>query len=321
MEFGRIRLSEQKDALLWSHDKYIGDITAAEGYDCIASSCVISGHASVFKLLWKLNIPNKIVCFIWLLLKDHILTWDQLQCRGRHGPSLCMLCRNGEDSSQHIFMDCMFSRRVYSAVGESYGLPSFSKFSFCHFVEQWFTITPVNFVYHYLPLFFLWCIWKQRNRCIFDNKIASVYVLRKQIFDLMLMYPVPKKKKKSRIIGLGLKIDYPCGFFDGAAAGNIGGAGFVILLSSTYFISYSLGCGRSTNTKSEFLALWALLTVAFHLGIPLLSVYGDSQVIISWVNRKASLNAPLLSHWCDDILSLLQLVPPVTINHIYRKHN
>ena len=106
-----------------------------------------------------------------------------------------------------------------------------------------------------------------------------------------------------------------------AAAGNIKGASFVILLSSTYFISYFLGCGRSTNTRSQLLALWALLTVSFHLGIPLLSVYGDSQVIISWVNRKASLNAPLLSHWCDDILSLLQLVPLVTINHIYREHN
>ena len=56
----------------------------------------------------------------------------------------------------------------------------------------------------------------------FDNKIASVYVLCKQIFDLMLMYHVPKKKKKSRVIGPGPKIDYPYGFFDGAAAGNIG---------------------------------------------------------------------------------------------------
>ena len=60
----------------------------------------------------------------------------------------------------------------------------------------------------------------------------------------------------------------------------------MILLSSTYFISYSLGYGKSTNTRSELLALWALLTVAYHLGIPLLSVYGDSQVVISWVNKK-----------------------------------
>ena len=40
------------------------------------------------------------------------------------------------------------------------------------------------------------------------------------------MYPVPNKKKKSRVIGPGPKIDYPRGFFDGAAAGNTGGVGF-----------------------------------------------------------------------------------------------
>ena len=137
----------------------------------------------------------------------------------------------------------------------------------------------------------------------------------------MLMYLVPNKKKKSRVIGPGPKIDYPCGFFDGEAAGNTGGVGFVILMSPSYFISYSLGCGQITNTRSELLALWALLSVAIHLGIPLLSVFGDSQVIISWVKRTASLNTPLLSHWCDDILSLLHHVPLVTINHIYHEHN
>ena len=69
------------------------------------------------------------------------------------------------------------------------------------------------------------------------------------------------------------------------------------------------------------LALWALLSIAIHLGIPLLSIFGDSHVIISWVNRTASLNTPLLIHLRDDILSLLHHVPLVTINHIYREHN
>ena len=62
-------------------------------------------------------------------------------------------------------------------------------------------------------------------------------------------------------------------------------------------------------------------SVAIHLGISLLSGFGDSQVIISWVKRTASLNTPLLSHWCDDILSLLYHVPLVTIHHIYHEHN
>ena len=137
----------------------------------------------------------------------------------------------------------------------------------------------------------------------------------------MHLYSIPKKKKKIRVIGSGPQLGYPCGFFDGTAAGNIGGAGFVIHLSASYSISFTLGCGRSTNTISELLALWAFLAVTCHLGIPLITIYGDSLVIISWVNKTTSLNAPNLSHWCDDIQTLLQLVPPLTIKHIYREHN
>ena len=135
------------------------------------------------------------------------------------------------------------------------------------------------------------------------------------------MYPVPQKKRSRRLVGPGPLICYPCGFFNGAAAENIGGDGFVILMDASYSINFSLGCGRCTNTRAEILALWAILMVSKQMGIPLITIFGDSLVIISWVNRLATLNVPSLSHWCDEILSLLHYVPPVTIKHIYREHN
>ena len=138
---------------------------------------------------------------------------------------------------------------------------------------------------------------------------------------LLHLYPVPKKKKMIRCIGSCPQLFYPRGFFDGAAAGNRGGAGFVLHLSDSHTINFTLGYGGSTNTRSELLALWALLVVTKHLGIPLLSIYGASLVIISWENRIASLNSPNLSHWCEDIRSLLQFFPPLTIKHIYHEHN
>ena len=95
----------------------------------------------------------------------------------------------------------------------------------------------------------------------------------------------------------------------------------MILMDASYSINFSLGCGRSTNTRAELLALWAILMVSKQMGIPLITNFGDSLVIISWVNRLATLNVPSLSHWCDEILYLLQYVHPVTIKHIYREHN
>ena len=121
------------------------------------------------------------------------------------------------------------------------------------------------------------------------------------------------------LIILHQSISFP--FFDGAAVGNIGGVGFVIHLSGSHHLNFSLGCGSSTNTRSELLSLWALLAVTKQMGIPLLSIFGDSLVIISWANIHYSLNSPILSHWCDDIRILLQSFPSVTIQHVYREHN
>ena len=69
------------------------------------------------------------------------------------------------------------------------------------------------------------------------------------------------------------------------------------------------------------MALWALLTVSKFMGIPLLSIYGDSLVIIQWDTGKSNLNLPHLSHWCDEIKELLQTFPGMILKHTYREHN
>ena len=78
LEYGRIRLSEQNNSLLWSHDKYFGVLTVAHGYECIVSTNCTTDLSPVLDLLWKLNIPTKIRCFIWLLVRNRVLTWDKL---------------------------------------------------------------------------------------------------------------------------------------------------------------------------------------------------------------------------------------------------
>ena len=69
------------------------------------------------------------------------------------------------------------------------------------------------------------------------------------------------------------------------------------------------------------MALWALLTVSNFMGVPLLSIYGDSLVIISWATGKSTLNLPHMSHWSDEIRELLQSFPGTIMKHIFREHN
>ena len=57
------------------------------------------------------------------------------------------------------------------------------------------------------------------------------------------------------------------------------------------------------------------------MGLPIKMIFGDSLVIISWVNRITTLDLPTLKHWCDEIFSMLHLALPVSFNHIFREHN
>ena len=142
-----------------------------------------------------------------------------------------------------------------------------------------------------------------------------------QVKYLCYLHLAKMLKQKSRIIGPSPRLSYPCGFFDGAAAKDLGGAGFVLHLSKLHFFAFSLGCGSSTNNKAGLLALWALLAVSKIMGIPLHSIYGDSLIIVNWANLILTLNSPFLYHWRKDIKSHILHFPSLTINHIYQEHN
>ena len=57
------------------------------------------------------------------------------------------------------------------------------------------------------------------------------------------------------------------------------------------------------------------------MGIPIQLIYGDSLVIISWLNRYSALDVHSLMHWCFDIRHMLHLGPPMIFKHTYREHN
>ena len=321
LEFGRIRLTDQSDMLIWSHNNYFGPLTAAEGYSCIISHCCPELNDKVLKILWSLPIPLKIKCFIWLLIYGKILTWEQLQSRGISGPSRCILCEGNLEDLHHLFFCCPFSARIYTFFERKFSC-SFPSFSSVHsYLDRWFTCSVSSAPYLFLPLFICWGIWLTRNFCIFEDKKPSIPALIARIEGLIISFPVPLKICKARIIGPKPTKCFPCGFFDGAAAENLGGFGFMIYINDMHFFSFSMGCGRSSNTRAELLACWAILKVSLMMGIPIQQIYGDSLVIISWINRISALDVPSLMHWCCDIRHILQKAPPVIFKHTYREHN
>jgi len=321
LEYNRIGLNEEPDTLLWSTGNYEGPISAAKSYECLVKNNIRDVHNQDCIQLWSLKIPLKIICFIWLLDKDRILTWDHLQSRGYYGPSRCVLCKKATEDCGHLFLMCPFVNNIFSHFSIFLGSIICPHSTVHSFLEYWFASTAISDPIRYTPIFIFWHLWLLRNQCIFENCIPLASALIIKIEYILALFPVPQYKKKIRLIGPQPIHVYPVGYFDGAAQRNLGGAGFVIYISETHYYCFSVGCGNGSNTRTELLALWSLLRTVILMGLPIKMIFGDSMVVISWVKRRSALNIPTLKHWCDEIFAMLHFVPSVTFNHIFREHN
>ena len=126
---------------------------------------------------------------------------------------------------------------------------------------------------------------------------------------------------KSKIIGPPLELIYLVGFFDGATSARKGGAGVLLAISKVHSFHIKLGCGSSTNTKPELLALWVLLYWANFFGIPYLHIFGDSSIIINWALGMASLSYLVLDNWCETIRQMMPKFLSLEFQHVYIEHN
>ena len=103
----------------------------------------------------------------------------------------------------------------------------------------------------YLIFFAMWIIWKARNSFIFEGKKLTILNIIFQIEKLSQLYQPPcRKAKNPRALGSGPSLAYPCGFFDGAFAKNIGGVDIYLYLNMSHSFEFALGAGTCTNTKA-----------------------------------------------------------------------
>ena len=137
----------------------------------------------------------------WLLINGRILTWEQLESRGFHGPSRYVLCKRSVEDIQHLFLTCPFTVKIFSfyAARFEFTLPCFD--FVLSLLVHWFSTTALFAVFRYLPIFAYWCIWNLRNKCLFEDRKPSVQPLISMIESFLKLFPVPLKSQKIRIIG------------------------------------------------------------------------------------------------------------------------
>lgn len=129
------------------------------------------------------------------------------------------------------------------------------------------------------------------------------------------------KRKHRSIKQSDIWNSYLVGFFDDVVISNkCGSEAFIALDCGQYYHFYS-NIGTGTNSQVEVNTLWGVLFCVKWLSLESLDVFGDTKVVIEWVNERSTLNPPMLSNWMSRIRELIGQFILVTFTHIYKEMN
>ena len=101
----------------------------------------------------------------------------------------------------------------------------------------------------------------------------------------------------------------------------MGGLGGVIYFSDKHKVQANFYPSHCTNNKEELAALHTVLNLAINNNISQLQVFGDSKMVVDWVNKKIQINAPHLQQLLRAIRRILELFTGFNITHIYKELN
>eukprot|EP00253_Pinus_taeda_P029227 PITA_29227 len=172
----KIRKTEEDDKLRWGL-KGNGNFSLKEARNILERNEqgeILPWSSKVWdNLLWP-----KIITFLWLLMRNKTLTWDNLRKKGFVGPSRCPMCLEEPESLNHLFNTCEWALQLWCWMEWILSSSDRQLDSIHSTILNWRTdfsgTQRVNNIWKSAPGFLLWSIWKERNRRIFLDEYRSI---------------------------------------------------------------------------------------------------------------------------------------------------
>ena len=73
-------------------------------------------------MLWALFTVPKFVLIAWMAILNRLPTMDRLQAWGMEVTDICVLCKQGRESRNHLFLCCDYSKHIWEGILEMCGL-------------------------------------------------------------------------------------------------------------------------------------------------------------------------------------------------------
>jgi ribonuclease HI len=237
------------------------------------------------------------------------------------GPGYCCLCCQRAEDSNHLFIDCFFTRSVWAKCAHALNFNN-------HWVGTSLTDCMNNWLLNrqapkHISILICWFLWKERNKTIFEGHSPSAWVVFFKILGSLKFSTPARVSPILRQKPILMKAGFSLAYFDGAvvAGGFNCGVGGTIICTNSSVYRWFLNCGEGSNTKAELLGAWATLTIAKLLDLQFIQVLGDSKVIIDWLEQKGKLQAINIEAWKRRIKDLIPTFQCIHFHHIFRESN
>lgn len=289
----------------------------------------------LFKLIWKLHVPERMRTFLWLIIHGRILT-NAERCRRHLSLSdLCPLCSLHSESLLHLFRDCPSISALWGGIVPLDIIGDFYTLEF----KEWLLLNLSNSSYHAdgLPwkdwfVVVLWWCWKWRNDWVFNNKCAP---LRRIIFVAKQIRYLSSARVRESNLGKNSSttpimiawLKPPIGWFklntDGAVdrvEGKAAAGGLIRDSSGRWLQGFGFHIGSCTVPAAELWGLCSGLYLCWNLGIRKVQVEIDSELVVKLVNRKIEITHPLFS-LVTRCQGFLRRDWEIQFRHVFREAN
>ena len=167
LEQNAISLKDSSDRIVWSWNARDRMVIVKEAYSTLMAQEESRVQSWWYTQIWKVKAPCKLICFMWLCLRNKTLTGDNYRRRGGIGPSVCLLCLHYEETIQHIFVTCEETQEIWRCVCNLFKLEcTWNNPSLEVNMKRWFLSKPKATP---VPFMVLWGIWLHRNNVIFKG--------------------------------------------------------------------------------------------------------------------------------------------------------
>lgn len=111
-------------------------------------------------------------------------------------------------------------------------------------------------------------------------------------------------------------------FVDGSSTESLGGAGIILISPEGFKVQQVLKFSFPvTNNMAEYEALIVGVKLALELGIQVLDIFGDSQLVVKQLNGEFKAHNDRMASYLELSRSLLQKVPSWRVTNIAREEN